>query len=200
MIRLTLSILLGFVFSAGHAESWTAVSAGSGGLDSKSIHSTSIYQSWLTSLDFAPRLKIGGGARFTYIGKSGDLDVGPTQTWNVTNFSSGAINAMFNAEAAVTDKIVAGMNIDVFGLSFGGRTTLRSASAVESAKTRTTNLLLIGKRDRGTLNSEFYLSYPLPGGQRVSAGLSHQVIEFESKATSEKLQRFYDLGFVRFQF
>jgi hypothetical protein len=193
-------ILLILGFDPAHGESWTEVAIAGGGPNSEAIHSASLSWSWLRPLGHAPRFKIGAGARYTYVRKTGPITLGESRAWSASDVSIGSANIMVLVEANISKNISAGMNLDVLGLSHGRSTTLRSNAATDSASVRHANIFLVGKNDRGTLNSEFFLTYRFSSGQQVSAGLSHQVIEYEASASSEKLQRFYNLGFIRFGF
>ncbi|MBC8084832.1 MAG: hypothetical protein H7Z21_16665, partial [Hymenobacter sp.] len=54
------------------------------------------------------------------------------------------------------------------------------------------NLLLGGSRDRGSLNSEFYLAAALPRGLGLRAGWSHIVTGYETDAST--YHRFHNLA------
>ncbi|TAH04525.1 MAG: hypothetical protein EAZ16_05220 [Sphingobacteriales bacterium] len=74
-----------------------------------------------------------------------------------------ALNAVVNIGYQFSKKIQVGFNIDATGVSFGptGKPAYISngVSSTVSAQPTSFNLLLIGNRDKGTLNSEFYLRY-----------------------------------------
>lgn len=90
------------------------------------------------------------------------------------------------------------MNIDLVGFGFGGprtgwyEATDPTQSGAEQASPSALNLLLGGTRDRGQLNSEFYVSYTLTPDWRLRAGLSH----FFSEVTTDNAK---DFGNRRFR-
>ncbi len=67
-------------------------------------------------------------------------------------------------------------------------------SPAPDARAQRGNLLLGGQRDRGFLNSEFYLGFDLHRGLDVRFGLSHIVTNYV--AEGRRYQTFQNLGFV----
>lgn len=90
-----------------------------------------------------------------------------------------------------------GASIDLAGVATGPR---RAAGAVELKPARW-SLLQVGTGDRGSLNSEFYLSLRVSRRVRARAGASHYVLGYRGNdgATgppSARYQRFETVPFV----
>ena len=142
------------------------------------------------------RASAGLALRYTRWARSARIDIGESRSIDVQGFDVGALNLAVLAEYLLTSEMAVGFNIDLIGISHGSDTTLTGAVNT-SANPTASNLLLGGKNDRGSLNSEFYGAYSI-GPIRLASGLSHQVIELTAQQTStEKLQRFFDVFFVR---
>ncbi len=141
-------------------------------------------------------LRVGGGARFTHWQRLSELDMNPT--YRLSEFSVSALNLFVLIEAEVFSDFVVGFNIDALGASFGKEVGLIGSQA--KATPITTNILLGGRPDRGSLNSEYYVAYKF-NNLRFATGLSHQVTEYRATDDSAgKLQRFFDTGFVRIDY
>ena len=84
-----------------------------------------------------------------------------------------------------------GFNLDAAGLSFG---PTRRTPTITGRPVRPTrgNLLLGGSRDRGSLNSEFYLALALLRGLGLRAGWSYIVTSHEQETST--YQRFRNLA------
>ncbi|TGE21955.1 hypothetical protein E5K00_17000 [Hymenobacter aquaticus] len=148
----------------------------------------------LWGLDTGGRFQVGAGLRAShFFTDSYDVDrqAGPgAATLRVLSPRLYALNAAFHLRARVAGPVRLGFNLDAAGLSFGPeRSTTASGGQVEPTRG---NLLLGGRRDRGSLNSEFYLALALPRGLQVRAGWSHIVTGHQREATT--YQRFHDLA------
>jgi len=140
------------------------------------------------------RLELGWGARFTSFAGFGRLtfrtgDPALIRERRLTALAIGdplvqSLNLQVLAIARVAGPLEVGFNIDVAGLSFGPRRTgdHQSASLAFSGRQRARvsalDLLLVGDRDRGQLNSEFFLGWHLDEWWTVRAGLSHVATEY----------------------
>jgi hypothetical protein len=78
-----------------------------------------------------------------------------------------------------------GVNIDVAGISFGGRQQALYGNSTVSAKPTVLNLLLISDSDNGSLNSEWYISYRASNKLAIKAGYEFLFTEY---TTSTKIQ------------
>ena len=78
-----------------------------------------------------------------------------------------------------------GVNIDALGLSFGGHRQAVYKNNTVSAKPTVFNLLLISDSDKGSLNSEWYVSYRATSKLAVKAGYEFLFTEY---TTSSKIQ------------
>ncbi|MBI3142966.1 MAG: hypothetical protein HYZ16_09070 [Bacteroidetes bacterium] len=106
--------------------------------------------------------------------------------------STTSLSIKLHLGGLITEKIGLGFNIDALGISFGpGQTgTLTqmvadpdgSTFANTTAKPTSTNVLLVGDNDIGSLNSEFFLYYK--AGQKLGfrAGLSMFFSEYTTQA------------------
>ncbi len=113
----------------------------------------------------------------------------------ITKARTSSLNAMIHISYAITDKLQAGFNIDVIGISYGGSTpgTYINGNAPDgiyskpvNASPSTFNLLLVGENDLGSLNSEFYVTYSLNEKLALKAGVQHIFMEY---TTDTKIQQ-----------
>ena len=107
-----------------------------------------------------------------------------------------ALNAALHLRARVAGPVRVGFNIDLAGLTLGSRvcgqrTGTGPTEAITAVPVRG-NLLLGGRRDRGTLNSDFYLSTDLTSRYSVHAGFSHVVNAYA--VNGQRYQRFANLA------
>jgi len=114
----------------------------------------------------------------------------------LSNTSVFALNFMVSIGYKISDRLSAGFNIDVVGVSFGkqqsgtyingnapgGITTMPVAGAPTGF-----NLLLIGENDIGSLNSEFFLTYALNDQWSVKGGLQHTFMEYTTTTEIQQL-------------
>jgi len=153
-----------------------------------------------TALSYTPtfvlfdrRLNVGVGARFSSYFGSGGVDypngdarllgIGARNTLNVDAPRTFALNAMFAVSARIVAGLEVGMNIDLLGGGFGSSVSGAYAGAdpalagPQRASPTRFNLLLLGRHDRGQLDSEFFASYWF-GPWGVRAGASHMSTEY----------------------
>ena len=96
------------------------------------------------------------------------------------------------------EKYLLGLNIDIFGFTMGNDSDIKGTNNSESPID--INILLGGKNDQGTLNSEFWIGYQF-NKLVLRGGLSHVVIEYEGdNPKNEKRQRFFDAFFLAAQY
>lgn len=104
-----------------------------------------------------------------------------------------SLNAAFQLRARVAGPLQVGFNLDVLGVSFGpGRPLEAPAAGQEAVRPVRGNVLLGGARDRGSLNSEFYVAVALPRGLGIRAGWSHLVTAYQTDA--DRYRRFRNLA------
>jgi hypothetical protein len=142
---------------------------------------------------FDRRLNVGLGARFSsYLdggavaypnGDAGLLAAGATNTLTIGRPRNDALNLMFGISARIYRGLEAGLDIDLVGVGFGPEVkgtyagTDPSFAGPQRASPTRFNLLLFGRRDRGQLDSEFFLAY-WSGSWGVRAGVSHMSTEY----------------------
>lgn len=109
-----------------------------------------------------------------------------------------ALNVAVAGEVQLGARLGVGANIDLAGVATGPR---RAAGAV-ALKPARWSVLLVGTGDRGSLNSEFYLSLRVSHRVQARAGASHYVLGYRGtdSATgsrpSARYQRFETVPFV----
>jgi hypothetical protein len=96
-----------------------------------------------------------------------------------------ALNAAVQIGYQVSKRFDAGFNIDVAGITFGGAQT---GTHIDGTARHTTlasptrlNLLLIGARDFGTLNSVLYGTWHLSNGMYLRAGYQYLFAEYTTR-------------------
>lgn len=105
-----------------------------------------------------------------------------------------SLNILFQILYKIDDRWGVGFNIDVIGFSYGERRDGRYNPQSDdnqwpekvSARPSQFNLLLGDDNDRGSLNSEFYVTRALAGGWAVKLGLIHAFTEYR---TSQRLRK-----------
>lgn len=156
------------------------------------------YRNWRLSENkrFFDKMYLGTGIRFTGFGaKEIRFTSSPPGLYNSFLADSifapapalYAINIFFNIGYQLSERMQAGLDIDVVGLSFGpnGSPTFISNGVAQTAKVNPTpvNTLLIGANNRGSLLSNLYLRYKIT--DRWGARVSYQT--FYAEITTEEL-------------
>jgi len=138
---------------------------------------------------FDQRLHVGLGARLTSFFGSGAV---PYTTADASLISANTVNTLtvrdpqahsLNAQFLIRFRAVAalelGFDIDLVGFAFGPSRTGDYAATdpqfagPQPASVSGFDLLLLGKRDRGQLDSEFFLAWWFTEKLAIRAGLSH---------------------------
>jgi hypothetical protein len=140
------------------------------------------------------RLRIGYGGRYSFFRGSdlrfrtadrGELKGNPTDHALVRDPAIHALNLAAYVSVRPLRQIELGFNIDVLGVGFGPERLLEPEGPGEPSvpgSPSSFNLLRGGRRDRGTLDSEFYIGWQ-PGRRFiVRAGLSHYVAEYKAES------------------
>lgn len=173
--------------------------------------------SWLLVLQpLSGRLRLGAGARLMGFGggepiafSTGDpalIARGQTTTLLVPDARVFSLNLEVQAVLRLLGPLEAGANIDLAGLSFGPgrtgdhRTGDPAFAGPKRARVSSPNLLLIGNRDRGQLDSEFFLGWRFTEGLTLRAGLSHVATEYRTldplDAGNRRFRRFTTQPFL----
>jgi hypothetical protein len=167
-----------------------------------------------TYVGTSDRLRAGFAVRATLI--TGTVNLEPRDPRgigghdDVLTTAAGAmlINVGVNVGYEVSPRLLAGMNLDVFGISAGGNhaATLYpeggGSPVAITVKPDSPNLFAGGSSDRGSLNSEFFVQWALTDRHALRAGLSHQLIgvafagEGGAGASSLEYRKFVNLAFV----
>ncbi|GIV38220.1 MAG: hypothetical protein KatS3mg033_0020 [Thermonema sp.] len=106
----------------------------------------------------------------------------------IESASVGALNAFVLIEARPLEKWRVGFNIDLGGFSVGGRRNAAyraqgsNQTVPVSASPTAFNILLVGDRDIGTLNSNFYVTYDIAGRWRLRAAYQYLFVEYTTEA------------------
>lgn len=130
---------------------------------------------------------LGYGHSLTYsTADAGLIENGQINTLSFSGMKTFSFNAVLHLKYRAIPKLEFGLNIDLIGVGFGGpgvgsyAATDPAQSGPQQARPATFNLLLGGNRDRGQLNSEFYVGYSLAPDWWVRAGFSHFFSEVQS--------------------
>ncbi len=141
--------------------------------------------SYTQTLEFGKErsYRLGTGFRFNYFNfKNREFKGVETKINNVSiipspKLTGASINIPIVAEFH-TKKILLGINVDIIGFSFGktreNPTISNYKGTLDSlnASPRGTSLLLLGKNNRGSLNSEIYLGYKVSDELTIRGGVS----------------------------
>lgn len=167
----------------------------------------------LTKIGKLGKLRAGLGLRGTL--EVGTLNLTPQGAKNVPasvidtlriSVAPIALNVAAHLGYLVTDRLMAGFNIDLLGYSIGGLRsgvyTENAASAAEptNARAASINVFQGGSKDRGNLNSQFFLMWALSDRHALKAGLSHQRVEYKTEremaSNTNRFQTFSNLVFI----
>ena len=158
----------------------------------------------LWGLDRAGRFQVGLGARASYYwanenGFDKQSGGNPARLLRVTQPRILALNAAFHLRARVAGPVRVGFNLDALGASFGPVRSGQLSHPVGPASFNSgppepvqANILQGGSPDRGSLNSELYLSVALGHGLSVRGAWSHLVTAYETEGT--RYRRFRNLA------
>jgi hypothetical protein len=154
---------------------------------------------WLSNMHFLGakrKIGIGYGIRWnSYFGTDQNFTSAPPEfagkedkegTLTVANAQIHSLNLAIFLQYNITSKLEAGFNIDAIGFSFGGEQasafappgTGTSSTAAYLAKPTSTNLLLIGANDTGSLYSEFFAKYKVSDRLAIKAAFSYYFLEY----------------------
>jgi hypothetical protein len=142
---------------------------------------------------------IGTGVRFTsFFGSNVNFTTAPADlTGDDKNIDTllapspgvNSLNLMVSLGYKVSEKLDVGFNIDAIGVSFGPTGTpsyIRNGkSTAASASPTSTNILLVGDNDKGSLNSHLFVRYKL--SDHLGVKLAYQFL-FNELTTTTKVQ------------
>jgi hypothetical protein len=172
-----------------------------GGSIGSSVGSVNValHKNW--TLGKKDKFVIGTGLRFTsFFGTDVNFTTAPADlTGDNKNIdtlfaptpSMSSINALINLGYRLNNKLEVGFNIDVIGISFGTKGTPTFISngkkSATTANPTSTNILLVGDNDKGSLNSHLYVKYEI--SRNVGIKLAYQFL-FNELTTETKIQTF----------
>lgn len=180
------------------------------------------------------KFRVGVGARFSsYIANNQNYITAPAKltsgkagpqvifteilnenldTFSLASAQVNALNLQLVLHYQITQKLGAGFDIDVAGVSFGAKQQgnfessvwpQANSNAIE-AKPTAPNLLLTSDNDWGTLNSEFYVSYQLRDKVSLRAGLQFLFTEYTTSVPlvfdNDRFRNKSSLGFLAINF
>ena len=194
-ITLLILVLVNANLFAQQKNNYVEVGGGIG--SSSGSFGAALHKNW--ALGKKDKFVIGTGLRFTsffgtnvhFITAPADLTSDPK---NIDSLlapkpSLSSLNAMINLGYRLNKKIELGFNIDALGLSFGPTGSpsfiTNGKSNVVSAKPTSTNILLVGDNDKGSLNSHFYAKYDVT--DKFGLKLAYQFL-FNELTTSTQVQ------------
>ncbi len=144
---------------------------------------------------FGGRLRLGAGPRLVGVFSGADLTfstadadliaAGRTESVAVSGLATGALNLAVSARVRIVSGLELGANIDLVGLSFGRTRAVRAAWGSTEGSPPALNLLALGRKDQGTLDSEFFVGWWFDEHLALRAGASHLVTEL---VTAQPLQ------------
>jgi hypothetical protein len=179
------------------AQSGTSVELGGAIGSSVGSISASGFQNW--GLGSKKKFYIGTGVRFTsFFGSNVNFITAPADlTSDDKNIDTllapspgvSSLNLMISLGYKISEKLDVGFNIDAIGVSFGPTGTpsyIRNGkSTAASASPTSTNILLVGDNDKGSLNSHLFVRYKL--SDHLGVKLAYQFL-FNELTTTTKVQ------------
>lgn len=171
---------------------------------------------WNHLYEWLPRVSAGLGARLsTFTGAGhhryttapkGLRDAGRIRELRVHEPLVTSLNLQLVATIRLLPRVEAGLDLDLAGVSFGpGRRALSGSpdprfGGVQEVEPSRLNAFLWAARDRGSLDSEFFLAWWATDRVVVRAGVSHHVTEYRTdRALDDGNRRFRlsrSLGFL----
>lgn len=143
------------------------------------------------SLGVGPRLTVYGGAPVLFTRRGGDLTLPDTATIDP---GVAGLNLQVLAEMRLVGPIGLGANLDVAGGAVGPSRTRGSVVYRPSYG----SLFLYGHRDRGSLNSEFFIRMTASPRWQVRGGLSLYVLGYTGTVvgSAARYNRFLSVPFI----
>lgn len=186
-----------FVSFGAVAQSGTSFELGGAIGSSVGSISASGFQNW--GLGSKKKFYIGTGIRFTsFFGSNVNFTTAPADLTaddkNVDTLFApspgiNSLNLMINLGYKISEKFDVGFNIDAIGISFGPTGSpnyIRNGKSVPSSASPTsTNILLVGDNDKGSLNSHLFVRYKL--SDHLGFKVAYQFL-FNELTTTTKIQ------------
>jgi hypothetical protein len=145
-------------------------------------------------LGYGIRLSVFGGSDLTYVTAPAKLTSreATIDTLQIASAGTFALNTVINVQYQFTPRLLAGFDIDAFGLGFGPSQQATFITTPDpgtynnnqTADPTLINLLLGFDNDRGQIKSEFYLAYQLYDQWAIRGGMD---MTFSEYTTREKL-------------
>jgi long-subunit fatty acid transport protein len=156
-----------------------------------------LHKNW--TLGKKDKFVIGTGIRFTsFFGTDVNFTSAPpdftgdnknVDTLFAPSPSMSSLNVLINLGYRLSNKLEVGFNIDAIGISFGTKGTPTYISngkkTPTTANPTSTNILLVGDNDKGSLNSQLYVKYEI--SRNVGIKLAYQYL-FNELTTETKIQ------------
>ncbi len=157
-------------------------------------------------IGYGVRLNVYGGSDLDYTSAPPDYQ-DEAQKDTVTLASSGltSLNLGIYTEYHFSPKVLIGFNIDAVGVSFGAEQegTLVSDGVGQRTKATptTTNILLVGANDMGSLNSNFYAGFRVSEKITLKAGMAMYFGEYTTEipqpnTDNDRFRVISQMGFV----
>lgn len=159
------------------------------------------------------RLRVGLGLRTTFV--TGEQRLTPAGAKNVppgvidtltVKAAAFMLNVAGHVGVVLTSRLDVGLNIDLAGVGFGAsrdatyRASAGASATAVDASPATGNLFLYGSNDRGSLNSEFFVSWKARDRITLRGGLSHQLTEYKAErvltSNTDRFRHYSNLIFV----
>lgn len=198
-MKKTLLLIVAFAFTFSVYAQQNNNYAELGGSIGSSVGSVGValHKNW--TLGKKDKFVIGTGVRFTSLfGTDVNFTSAPpdftsddknVDTLLAPSPSVSSLNLMINLGYRLSNKLELGFNIDAIGFSFGAKGTpsyIRNGKkTVTNASPTSTNILLIGDNDQGSLNSHFYAKYEI--SKNIGVKLAYQFL-FNELTTDTKIQ------------
>lgn len=197
MKKIITFFVLALAFSHVQAQKNTYIEVGGAIGSGAGSFGAALHKNW--TLGKKDKFIIGTGVRFTgFAGSDQNFITAPAKlTVDDKNIDTllalkpalYSLNAIINLGYRINSKIELGFNIDVLGFSFGpeGKPSYirNGRKTAATAKPTSTNLLLVGDNDRGSLNSHFYGKYNF--NEKFGVKLAYQFL-FNELTTTTKVQ------------
>jgi len=147
------------------------------------------------SIGAGPRLTAYQGAPGRFTRRGGDTTLPDTARVDPGVFG---LNLMVSGGIDVVGPLGVGANLDLAGAALGPSRRVGSVKFTPSHG----SLFLYGHRDRGSLNSEFFVRLKVGPRWTARAGLSHYVVGYTGTASGQtgRYDRFTSVPFVAVSF
>ncbi len=192
-------LFISFIFLSLVSTAQNGTSFELGGAIGSSVGSISATGFQNFGIGSKKKFYIGTGVRFTtFFGSNVNFTTAPADltaddknvdTLLAPSPSLNSLNLMISLGYKISEKFDVGFNIDAIGISFGPTGTpsyIRNGKSVASSASPTsTNILLVGDNDKGSLNSHLFVRYKL--SDHLGLKVAYQFL-FNELTTTTKIQ------------